>query len=49
MSKIESCDISSLADQYIDPFLIVMILSVLMITYIPWVTTVLLKVFGFEG
>jgi tripartite ATP-independent transporter DctM subunit len=34
--------------KYIIPFLVVMILSVLVITYIPWVTTVLPGVFGFD-
>lgn len=33
--------------KYVVPFLIVMLASVLMITYIPWVSTVLLNVFKF--
>lgn len=33
--------------KYVVPFLIVMLLSVLMITYVPWVTTALLDVFKF--
>jgi tripartite ATP-independent transporter DctM subunit len=34
--------------KYIIPFLVVMILSVLIITYVPWITTVLLGVFSFD-